>query len=256
LLRRLVWTCIPDPDWSAHGLGMNVARRPWATATCLTMLLNSTVLSAMVIASAGPVLISIWPGPYSALDDSTSMPAPSDGVAHGMEGVLEFERVGERAVLDVLLHPLPIRGAQVELELGGHERIESQCLAPFDLALQHPTRCQQVRRAVGIEGVGERQRVAGRWVNSRSVVTSGISAVEVAAVHVDELVVGQVVGDVEDEHRVGDVDSAGQGAAEEPLDRHPLAAQVSLGVGCSDLDGVDAGGSGTQPGPTRWLRGR
>ena len=49
---RLVWTCIPEPDKSAHGLGMKVALISWRTATCLTMLLKTTVASAAVMASA------------------------------------------------------------------------------------------------------------------------------------------------------------------------------------------------------------
>ncbi len=177
------------------------------------------------------------------------MPAPGDGVAHRVQCVFEFERVGQRAVLDVLLHRLPVGCAQVELELGGHQRVDSEGLTALDLSGQHAPRRQEVGGAVGVVGVGECEGVAGpvgQQAQRRGV--GNERTVEVAAVHVDELVVGKVVRDVEDEHGVGDVDAGGEGAAEEPFDGHPLAAEVPLGVGRGHLDGVHVGGGGPGPG--------
>ena len=50
--------CIPEPLCPDIGFGMNVARTPCCTATCFTIDLNSTVLSAVVSGSVGPKLIS------------------------------------------------------------------------------------------------------------------------------------------------------------------------------------------------------
>ena len=154
--------------------------------------------------------------------------------------VFELDGVGQRAVLDVALHRLPVGRAQVELELGGDHRVEASLGALGDLVGQHRARCELVGFAVGIEGVGEDQRVAGPVGQDAAGAHVGHEpAVEVAGVHVDERVVGQVVLHVEHEHRVGDADPGLDGAAEEPLDRYPLAPQVSLGVGCGHLDRVD-----------------
>ena len=66
-------------------------------------------------------------------------------------------------------------------------------------------------------------------------------AIEVARVHVDELVVGQVVLDVEHEHRVRDVCAARQRGGKEAVDGDAFAPQVTLRVGRCQLHGVDTG---------------
>jgi hypothetical protein len=112
--------------------------------------------------------------------------------------------------------------------------------APFDLARQHTARCERVRVTLRRERVGHDDRVAGTVGEHPDRRQVGHQlAVEVAGLHVDDRMVRQVVLHVEHEHRVGDVDPCGRDAVDEPAGRHPFAAQVPLGVGGGDLDGVD-----------------
>ncbi len=46
------WVCMPEPGWSASGLGMNEAKTPCSSATSLTTVRNVMMLSAVVSASA------------------------------------------------------------------------------------------------------------------------------------------------------------------------------------------------------------
>ncbi|CAB5020009.1 unannotated protein [freshwater metagenome] len=44
--------CIPEPGWSANGLGMNDANAPWSSATSFITSRKVMMLSAVVSASA------------------------------------------------------------------------------------------------------------------------------------------------------------------------------------------------------------
>ncbi len=66
--------CMPDPLTPKIGFGMNVACRPWSSATFLTMNRKVETRSAVVIASAYLKSISCWPGATSWCAASTSKP--------------------------------------------------------------------------------------------------------------------------------------------------------------------------------------
>ena len=63
--------------------------------------------------------------------------------------------------------------------------------------------------------------------------------VEKAGGHVDRRAVGQIALHVHHVDGIGDVRSLGRHRVDEPLGRHPLAAEMAAGIGDRQLDGVN-----------------
>ena len=157
---------------------------------------------------------------------------------------LEVECVGERAVLHVLLDRVPVGRADVALELGGNDRLEAERGHTVDLRRQRVSGRQGMRGTVLVERIGLHDRVAGpmREQPERRQVGRQVH-VEEAGAHVDDRRVDDLALHVEHVDGIGDVHPAERHTRHEPGRRHPLAAQVSVGVGRADLDGVDLVGS-------------
>ena len=132
--------------------------------------------------------------------------------------------------------------AKVELELGGRDRLDSVAAAALDLLSQHPPGGQRVRPAVLVEHFGEDDGVPGTVGEDPPGGEVGHQpAIEIAGVHVDVGVVGQVVLRIHHEDGICDGHARLGDGGEEALDGHPLPSEMALSVGGGYLHGVHHG---------------
>ena len=166
---------------------------------------------------------------------------PQQGGTHGGNNGLEFQRIGQRAVLHVLLDGLPVGSADVALELGGDHRIEPELVAPRYLSMDQTARIQRVRPAVFVERVGHDDGVPRPMRQQPEAAEIWCEVhVEETGAHVDDGRVDDLALHVEHIDGVGDVDPTQGDTGDEPRRGHSLAAQMPVGIDRPDLDRMDA----------------
>ena len=142
----------------------------------------------------------------------------------------------------MILHRLPVRSRQIEFHFGRNNRIQFLTVECCNLLGKHVTWCQRVWFSNLVIHRGEYHGVAGTVMQDASATDLWYQcAVEIAGIHVDELVVRKIVLHIKNEYGVSNIGATVHRDLKEPVDWYAFTPYMPLAVRSAQFYCVYAG---------------